>query len=592
MPSQAPAYGDLKVASRPLDTPLVNPGIASADAFGASKAASGAYISQGVLQGAQGIANGLRIQQQEEEKRDETEALDAVNNYMIRRNKDMPGYLGKTGKNALGVSGEAKKGHDVAREEIATTLKSPGAKDLFNRMAAKRWADEDRVVQGHEVGQIKQYQSETFEDSIKLIRQDAVDSGDPAQIQQAASMQHVTRLRLADLNGENPQETELKLREDSNQLFGGHIQAMLSSGNYQGAKVAYDSNKENLHGKTKEVLGEQVKVAGINQTAQTNSDLIMSDPGQTKARAYAQANVIEDPGVRARTKTNIDRTFSERAAAKDEMQGSTYEDYAKRIDAGEPLGDIMGMDSRWNALDASQMKNLRGIEKDYIENRKPAALSDNYISLRNSAAELPQEFMAHDFRKERGQITESERGQLVELQADMKSRSSTRSTPSSKPVHGLLSIEDVANNTLRKVDIEPSVKDGKMDPRAMRFKQLFDRAILANGGTAALNSIQMQGIADRLMIEHAKPDKAGTVGRAANWLTFGAAGFAGVGVDGVTKVRLMDAPNADKMAFSAAQLPEAGRAAAVKALSAAGITDPTEDELLEHYNGHLFNESK
>jgi hypothetical protein len=207
------------------------------------------------------------------------------------------------------------------------------------------------------------------------------------------------------------------------------------------------------------------------------------------------------------------------------------------------------------------------------------------------ASELPGEFMSHDFRRDRGQITENERGQLIELQADMKARTETKSaTGAAKPVHGLLSIEDIANSTMRSAKINPSVKDGFfVDERAPKFMRLFDKAILANGGTAALDSQKMQKIADKIMLESAMPDKASTAGQIMSYTPVG--WLFGAGKDGTKQVRAMDLPNADKMAFSVAQIPAASRTASIAALAKAGVNDPTEDEIVEHYNASL-SESK
>jgi len=623
---EIPQYGGRQVRTAPLAAPQQSINIASPEAFGAG-------LADGFSRGHIAIA---KTNKEEADKRDETNALDALNAYMDRRNKDMAGYLNRTGKNAIGLSDEAQTGHSKTRDEIAATLKDAGAKQLFNTMATRRWTEESRTVQGHMVGQIKDYQISTYEGNIQRIEQDGHASASRftlpeqrnlanAEIEKAASLQFVTRQRLADLVGEEPDH-----RKDQTRLFGGHVQSLLEREDYEGAKAYYEANKDRIHGPAKDDLGNKVKNAGKVDEARRSTKAIMDDPNQTLERASKMASVIKDTDVYNLTMQNIHRVLAERKQVKAEKQNAAYEDFALRVEKGESLSDIAAKDGDFTVLDQRDRDNLQSIEQNYINKVVTPPLSDTFYSLRNMASELPGEFMAHDFRKDRGQITENERGQLMELQADMKARTNTKSaTGAAKPVRGLLSVEDVANNAMRSVNIRTDVKDGLfVDKRAPNFMRLFDKAINANGGTEALNSQQMEKIADKILLESAMPDKASTAGQIMGYTPVG--WIFGAGKDGTKQVRAMDLPNAEKMAFSVAQIPAANRVKGINALTQAnesdivraaesfsrsakggfatgavfgaageamrqateelrkaGVFDPTEDELIEYYNASL-----
>ena len=106
---EAPVYGDLKVATRPLDAPQINPGVASAEAFGVGEKLSRNAIAQGAAGLGMGIIEGNRIRQAAAEKaqqeRNDFEVLDASNQTIDAVNDIKAKAFQVQGSNAIGLLG-------------------------------------------------------------------------------------------------------------------------------------------------------------------------------------------------------------------------------------------------------------------------------------------------------------------------------------------------------------------------------------------------------------------------------------------------------------------------------------------------------
>src|SRR5687767_11079601 len=132
----APTYGDQKVATNPLSAPLVNPGIASADAFGAP-------IAQGARSGINAAFHGQAMRDKAaadaQQERDDFEVLDADNQLVDATNDLRAKALQVQGKNAIGLNDRTRTEFDKLVEERSKSLTTPQAKEMFKQRAAQRW---------------------------------------------------------------------------------------------------------------------------------------------------------------------------------------------------------------------------------------------------------------------------------------------------------------------------------------------------------------------------------------------------------------------------------------------------------------------
>lgn len=557
--AEAPQYGGPQIRTAPIATPRQDPGIATPDAFGAAAA-------QGLGKAAYSVAT---VAKEEEDKKRQDDAFALVNRAHGEVVRITAEAKQQRGKSAEGLTERTRKAFDEAKADVSKDTTDPDILDVFNRQMEMRWRDVDTVVTGHAVAELDAYKRHEYDSANVNERTAALEVDSIERIEESLLKQEATRELAGVSLGDDPDTIKLKVKRDQIDTISAAIAQRQAAEDVDGAQAYLDRFGELLPKKIRADFAEDLSKAKLVTQAQTYAKAIMQDPEQSKEKAYQQLKMIDNPELQEGTRINIEREFAQRAAVKREEQGKTYESLALEIEAGESLDSLAAKNPKaFKLLDTADRARLREVENNTTERRAPPEQSDRYYLLRRMASELPDEFLAHDFRKERGHLPENERGRLIELQSDMEARRNSKTGQAGKVARGLFTVSDVARNTLESIKIPTGTKDGVRDQRAIRFERLFDKAILAHGGVDELDSVKMQKIADDLVIEqdvHA-PD--------GGWLWF----------DSTEKVRNFELPNADRLAFTIDQVPSADRERARAALVKRGVADPKPDQILNTYN--------
>lgn len=570
-------YGGPQVRARPKDAPLVNPGIASADAFGAP-------IAEGVARMSHGLGVAEKLRQQEQDKKDEIDAFDAFNKFVESENGRTADYLTRTGKNAENVTTEARSDHDKERDSIEQGLGSPGSKDRFRRLTDRRWTQTSARLENHSRTEVKRYTAQTYDGAISLSGQDGLEDGSPEALERASRIRFATRQRQGQLLGADGNTLEVQHRADDSALFGAAVEAAINEDDWQGAKAHLDQFGDRIDRDTRATLTGRVKDGSRNQEAQNLSDgIFKSGYATTRADADRMVKAIDDADLRDRVQAKVSAEFARRDVALAEARGKTYERGAAAALAGGDVDRFLATDPDAKALEERDITNLRRVAEDTANRREPKTGSDEYYDLRHSAAVMPDKFRQVDLKLYRGVINERERQGLIELQADMEARAGGTTGKGQKQPRGLLSVEDIANGTLEDIGITPGAKDGKHDPRARAFKEQFDRVILASGGMDNLSNDELRVIAKRLVADETRAVAAGKAGKFLNTYTGGLAGLVGIGVDGEETVKAFEIPG--DRAFSLSQIPAEYIEEARKFRTKDGRA-PTDDQIISAYNAN------
>lgn len=581
MPTIPQATGP-NVRRAPLPTPLANPGMASADAFGAA-------VGEGLQRGAD-IAN--RAKQEAEEDRDRVDAMNAQNKFIEAENQRNLDYRNRTGANAKDLTKEAEEAYRKSQEEIEATLTSARAKERFRMATDTRWATQSSAaLADHQRSQLDVYESQTMEGAAELARQDALNG--ITTIDTALAKQQMTRNFLAFKKGEPPEVTALKDQNDRDKTIGDFIAQQQKLGDTAGAQKAFDLHKDKMSPDVRAVIEQDLSKATLAAKSQTYADAIMQDPRQTKAKAYQQLKMIKDPALRASATINVEREFAQRKAVKDEVQASSYESMVDRIEAGESYDSIVQADpSLVGLLDEREQTALRAVEQRTIDRAEPEEWGPDYTAARNTSSQFPEDFANLDLRLLKGKVRRSEYDDLNQRQQAIKAMLNKADDKTPEVTKGFLSVDQQVDAALRAIEINPGVEKGEVDPRATRFRMLMDKKVRAAGGVGKVTPEQIKKFSDDLIIEKEFLAPAGFTGKAVRFLTFGAAGMVGVGVDGTAKVRAFEIPGYDNAAFSVDQIPADGIAKATKALRDAGIANPTPDELIEYHNAAIIRNAQ
>ncbi len=558
-------------------------GMATTDAFGAS-------IAQGLERG--GLI-ALKAKQEAEDDRDRIEAMNANNAFVEQENLRNRGYRDLLGKNADGLTDQARKEFTKSQEEIEKTLTTPGARERFRMATETRWANHSSAfVADHQRTQLDAYETDTMLASAELARRDALNG--ITSIEDALSKQQMTRDYLAFKKGEPSEVTALKTQADTDKTVGDFITQQQKLGDPIGAQKAFDLHKDKLSPDVRAVIEQDLANASRSVKAQTYADAIMQDPRQTKAKAYETIKkTISDPELRARTTVNVEREFAQRDAVRNEAQASSYEQAADAIDAGESYDSLVAKNPALTGLlDANQTAALRNSERNYINRTEPEEWGEPYTKARNTASQFPEDFANQDLRLLKGQVRKSEYDDLNQRQQAIKAMLNKSEDKTPELTKGFLTVEDQVNGSLRAIEINPGSVKGVVDPRATQFRMLMDKKVRAAGGVGKVTPEQVKQFADELILDKEFVTPPSTAGRWAHHLTGGLSGFVGIGTPDTTTVRAFEIPGYENAAFSVDQIPPADRQRATNALKAAGIPDPTPDELLEWHNGTIVRNAQ
>jgi len=560
----APTYGDRRVQTNPLSAPLTNPGIASPDAFGAP-------IAAGARSGLQSAFRGQQLREQEREKVADTKAMDA---YLKLSEAD--GQLSsksklKTGANARGLPDAYNQEYAKLVAAQSSSLKDdPDAQQVFAQMAERRRVASVDDIQRHADRELLNFQKSTWEAGQMRARMDGQNG--IISLDESLAQQDGNRRRLSDIEGIPAAEHEILWQADKDKTIAGFISQKQQSGDLDAAQQTLDKYATAMSPDLRAKITADLSNAKESMKAQTYAAAIMQNPNQTKAQAYQQLKMIDNPELRERTRINVEREFAQRDAVKAEAQGSTYESFADAIDAGESYDELIAKNPlAAGVLTESQSAALRRAEQNAINRRQPEEWGDAYVTARNTWSEFPEEFAKMDLRTYKGRVTKAEWDDLNERQQQTKAQLTRSVTKTPEVARGFQTINEVVKSTLREIGINPNVEDGEIDPRALSFTRQMDKRVEALGGAAVVTNDQIRKIADDLLIEVTVEKEDG------GWFWF----------DSKEQVRTFELPNADRIAYSVEQIPAQDRARAIKALADAGIVDPRPDEIMEYYNGSL-----
>lgn len=363
----APTYGDRRVSANPLSAPLVNPGIASADAMGAS-VAQGAQTGLGAAFHGQALRDKAAADAQAD--RDDFDVLDADNQLVDATNDLKAKALQTQGKNAIGLSDRTRAEYDKLVEERTKSLTSPQAKAMFAQRAAQRWGTLDASIVSHAEGEITKFKETTLQGAIDREGMEAIDSMDPARIADAEKKRFVARQALSSMKGV---DLDVEHAKDASDLYASATDRFLSAKDWKGAAAFYEANKGKILPSVRDKLQVAIKEGAVQNLAEVaTAEITMPKDGitPTRTQAMSQANKIEDPEVRSRTVASVKSLYVEREQAHESDQQASYNELQKVLrDNGGDLNQLNPV--AVSNLDAKWWKTLQADAKEFTGEATP-----------------------------------------------------------------------------------------------------------------------------------------------------------------------------------------------------------------------------
>lgn len=502
------------------------------------------------------------------------------------------GWRQRKGSDSFGLHDTVLPDYDKQADEIAESIPDQEVRAKFKLAANDQRADLNQRLDGWVSDQHQQYEAQVLDNGVKTSQQAAaLNWQNQERVGREVQDQAERILAYQRDNGLPPEWAASRIQQAASDTHGNVIDQMLTAGNDAAAKTYLEKHKAEM---TADAIAHYEKSVDYGNTlAQSQVEAArIYDDDKSLEEMSAEADKISDQNVQAATKQRLENLKVLHRQAVDE-RGSKLLDDCLRLSNQDPRGIDAIPPQKLAALNETDPKRF-GVLMATAQrrvHREDVTTPEGYsvFSLNRSAltGALGEEAQKNALGEDPNNYADKLSRKDLDDWHQLRDKARVGKVP-----HGLLNAEDVANQTLTSVGINPGKdKDGNVDPRATRFRTLLNRAIIANGGTEKMTSEQIQHQADKLLVEMAVPDPAGLIGKGIRYGTFGLGGLVGFGVDGTKNVRAFDMPGADLMAFSVEQVPADGRDKARAALIKQGIAQPSPEQIIDTYNAAVLHQA-
>lgn len=532
-------------------------------------------ISADTLDG--GISRGLQqvggqfaqIAQQEREKAAAAQLMDAdrrLSEWEVQRlHAPETGLLNRRGKDALGLPDEALPELDKLASEIEGGLPEP-VRLRFRQLANGRRSDVQTKLYRHVAEQ---------SDVIFKAEQDAYQAQGLAAVatnysdaeRVAAESDRMWAAKLVGLTraGASAEIIRAERAALEQSVTGTVLDQMLSRGEYTAAADYFKQNRDRL-GDRADQYADNVRTGERFAKAASTADTLVSRFGAGSA-AIAEAKKIEDVELRDDVMARIDREAVRRERAQNDYERGVAEQAWAKINSGAGMDALTPAEFGILSRSPGALSAMEQRSRQILEGVEPVRDDGRWYELLSMAAEKPDEFAKLDLNAERPRMDNGSWNQLVQTQAQVKSRGAA-AAQESELLTGYRTTKQVVDDTLSGVGIDTSPKPGSSDAeRLTAFRRALDERVLAFQQTTGKKpgTADVQAMADTLLIE-GKIQGAGWFG------TFGAG-------------RLFEA--APDTVFVPDEVPAADRQKITDALRRSGVLNPTDQQIIDLYTAKI-----
>lgn len=465
-------------------------------------AAFGADIGRG-LQDVAGVVG--QIAEQEREKADTAQLLEADRELSAWEVQALytpeTGALNRRGKDALGLPDQLLPDYDSRVSAIVARL-NPRIAQRFQALAAGRRDDIQKALFRHVSEQgdfILKSEAEAYEaTSLAAI---AANADDPERV--AAEQDRLWASKLATLTrlGATPEIIRAERAGLEAKVHSTLLDQYLAARDYPKAIAYYEANREAL-GERADEYGKQVEQARLIYEETATADRLIGQFGAGPA-AIAQAKLIEDPVLRERVESRIDREAARRERLRNEGERITREQAWAKLEQAPPTADLYeiltprelaalsAMPGVLAQMEGRQNARLRGLEVK----TDPTVFDE----LHRSMATDPQGFAQTDLTKFYDKLSPADRDYFRKAQADMANPA--------KIADAATESQQLATYVWGPLGIPSSGAKGA-DRRGAFMQAYFaekEAFIAANGGRAP-NDRERKEIMQRLMLPFVRND--------------------------------------------------------------------------------------
>lgn len=390
--------------------------------------------SQDVSSGLTSIGRGIQtvgavvgdIARQEQEKADAAMLMEADRKLSAWEVEKLyapeTGYLNRRGKDALGLPDQALPEFDKLVSESETGM-SDRVKLRYRQLAEGRRGDVQKQLYRHvsqQSDEILQSEAKAYE--ATALTNIAVHAGDAERVASETDRLWAAKLTTLTRMGATPEVIKAERQAMDANVHGAVLDQFLSRSDYTGAIAYYDQNREAL-GTRSDEYGKAVQQAKLIVQETSESDRIIAGFG-TGPAAIAQARKIDDPVLRERVESRIDREAARRDRVQRDAEKAVRENAWSKVEqapAGTDLSAIL------TPQEFAALSEMPGVLAD-MERRTTARLQGletktdprTFDELQRMMYGKPDVFAAADLTQHFGKLDPASRDYFAKAQASMR----------------------------------------------------------------------------------------------------------------------------------------------------------------------------
>ncbi len=469
--------------------------------------------SQDVSSGLTSLGRGVQavggvigdIARQEQEKADAAKLMEAdrrLSQWEVERlYAPETGLLNRRGKDALGLPDEAMPEFDKLASEVETGM-SDTQKLRFRQLAEGRRGDVQKQLYRHVSQQsdvILQAEAKAYEQTA--LANIAVHAGDAERVAAETDRLWAAKVTTLTRMGATPEIIKAERQTMDASVHVAVLDQFLSRSDYNGAIQYYDQNKDAL-GTRSDEYGKAVQQAKLIVQETSESDRIIAGYG-TGTGAIAEARKIDDPILRERVESRIDREAARRDRLVRESEKAVRENAWTKVEqapAGADLSSVL------TPQEFAALSEMPGVLAD-LERRTTARLQGletktdprTFDELQRMMYGKPDVFAAADLTQHFGKLDPQSRDYFARAQASMRNPA--------KQAEAASEDRQLATYVWGPLGISTSgQKDGDARGQFFMAYEAEKRAFIdANGGREP-NDVQRKDIMQRLMLPMLQKD--------------------------------------------------------------------------------------
>jgi hypothetical protein len=410
------------------------------------------------------------------------------------------GLLNRKGKDALGVQDQALPAFDKLASEAETSM--PEALRMrFRQLADGRRQDVQRQLFRH----VSQQSDVILESEAKAYEQTAlaniaVHAGDNERVSAETDRLWAAKLTTLTRLGATPEVIKAERAGMEASVHGAVLDQFLARSDYQGAIAYYDQNREAL-GVRADEYGKAVQQARLVVQETSESDRIIAGYG-TGPAAIAAARKIDDPILRERVESRIDREAARRDRLVREGEKAVRESAWSKIEQAPAGADLYSV---LTPKDLAALSEMPGVLAD-MERRADAKLRGletktdprTVDELQRAMYGKPEVFAAMDLTQHFGKLAPQDRDYFARAQASMREPS--------KQAEAASEDRQLATYVWGPLGISAGgEKDGKARGEFFMAYEAEKRAFIDATGKAP-NDVERKDIMQRLMLPMLQKD--------------------------------------------------------------------------------------